>query len=173
MTMKKRLPWQLGLLVPLPYAALVLNLSLLRAGLAAWLCSWLGTTLLVSALTMRHAFRQQDARQSIFWCMLVKLLHIPAYGISLLVVIVLFAAPPVWLALLAANWLVMMSTSAYGLRGIWLHWQRGRVSKTAALALAVSQLVFVLDAAGSILLFVLDKLAVCSPDERSESYGPV
>lgn len=155
--MKRLFPWWYGLLILCPYIALAANLFLLREGLAAWLLGWLGVTLLVSAANLDGAMRQTDSHIAAKMGMLVKLLHIPAYVMALMMAPLLIAAPPVLLALLATNVCMLLTTSAYTLRGLYLSWRGGWLANGRAAILAASQLVFVLDVVGSILLYILEK----------------
>lgn len=158
MTMKeKKLPsWQIFLLLIWPYVALAANLFLIRIAMAAWLGGLLGT-LLVTALNARCALRQQDAFIAAQWGMLVKLIHIPAYVLGLVMAPLIWVAPPLALALLLTNVCMLLASSAYGLRAVYLAWRGGRIPTVRAIVLAVSQLIFVLDVPGSIALFIYEK----------------
>ena len=158
--MKKAIPWQMALLVAWPYAALAANLFLIRVGLAAWGCGLLGTVI-VTGLNVRCALRQNELFSTVRLGMLVKLLHIPAYGLSALLTLMLWAAPPLLMALLLTNVCMLMATSAFTLRGVYLAWRSGTLTGGWAAGLAVSQCVFVLDVPGCIVLYAIEKRRSC------------
>ena len=51
----------------------------------------------------------------------------------------------------------VLATSAYTLRGVYLGWRGGRLSAGWAIALAISQCIFVLDVLGSIAIYAIEK----------------
>ena len=154
--MKKLFPWQMALLIVWPYAAVAANLFLIRIAMAAWLCGLLGTVI-VTALNVRCALRQYGTFTTLRLGMLVKLMQIPAYVLSLLMALLIWVAPPLVLALLATNVCMLIATSAYTLRGVYLAWRGGKLSGGWAVGLAVSQCVFVLDVPGCIALYEIEK----------------
>ena len=163
--MKKLLPWQFFLLIIWPYVALAANLFLIRIALAAWLCALLGT-LLVTAMNVRCALRKRDAFAAAHMGVLVKLIHIPAYALCLLMLPAIWLALPL-LLLLLTNLCMLLATSAYTLRGTYLAWRSGWLRKGYAAALALSQCIFVLDVPGSIVAYcLLRKKKAVSPAER-------
>ena len=90
--------------------------------------------------------------------MTVKLLLIPYYFLSLFLGMILFiSAPFVILMVLLMNGLLLLSTSAYTLRGVYLAWRGKTLSTVWAMILAVSQCIFVLDVPVSIALFIYEK----------------
>ena len=149
--MKKLFSWQFWLLAIWPYVALAANLFLVRVALAAWLCGLLGT-LLVTVMSVFCALHQRDVFAVAKRGMLVKLFHIPAYALCLLLAPVIWVAPPLILMLLVTNLCMLLSTSAYTLRGVYLAWCGSWLSNSRAIALAVSQCIFVLDVPGSLLI---------------------
>ena len=164
--MKKLLPWQFFLLIIWPYVALAANLFLIRIALAAWLCALLGT-LLVTAMNVHCALRKRDAFAAAHMGVLVKLIHIPAYALCLLMLPAIWMAPPLLLLMLLTNLCMLLATSAYTLRGLYLAWRGGKLSSGWAIALAVSQCIFVLDVPGSIVAYcLLRKKKAVSPAER-------
>ena len=151
--MKKWFPWQMALLTAWPYAALAANLFLIRIGLAAWGCGLLGTVI-VTGLNVHCALRQNGLFTTGRLGLLVKLLHIPAYVLSALLTLMLWAAPPLLMALLLTNVCMLMATSAFTLRGVYLAWRSGTLTGGWAAGLAVSQCVFVLDVPGCVILHI-------------------
>lgn len=149
--MKKLLPWQFFLLIIWPYAALAANLFLIRIALAAWLCGLLGTVI-VTAVNICCALRQNETFAATRLGMLAKLVHIPAYALCMLLAPVIWVALPLLLMLLLTNLCMLLATSAYTLRGLYLAWRGEKLSSGWAIALAVSQCIFVLDVPGSLLI---------------------
>lgn len=143
-------PWQMWLLMLWPYLALAANLFLIRIALAAWLGGLLGT-MAVTVMSVRFALRQDmlSAARMGLW---VKLIHIPAYVLSLVMATLIWMAPPLVVVLLLTNVCMLLATSAFTLRGVYLAWRGGKLSNGWAVGLAVSQCVFVLDVPGSVLL---------------------
>lgn len=138
------------LLMLWPYLAMAANLFLIRIALAAWLGGLLGT-MAVTVMSVRFALRQDmlSAARMGLW---VKLIHIPAYMLSLVMATLIWMAPPLVVVLLLTNVCMLLATSAFTLRGVYLAWRGGKLSNGRAAALAVSQCVFVLDVPGSVLL---------------------
>ena len=143
-------PWQMWLLMLWPYLAMAANLFLIRIAMAAWLGGLLGT-MAVTVMSVRFALRQ-DMLSAARMGMWVKLIHIPAYVLSLVMATLIWMAPPLVVVLLLTNVCMLLATSAFTLRGVYLAWRGGKLSSGWAAALAVSQCVFVLDVPGSVLL---------------------
>ena len=97
--------------------------------------------------------KEQAARDG----MIAKLLLIPFYAISLFFGFILFAVPAVVLLIFLLDALLLLATSAYTLRGIYQLWRAGSLPACWTIVLAVSQLIFVLDVPGSIVLYILEK----------------
>ena len=153
----KTLPsWKFFLLIIYPYVVLAGNLFLIRIALVAWLCALLGTVI-VTAVNIHCALGQREAFTSAKLGMLVKLIHIPAYVMCLLVAPVIWVAPPLLLMMLLTNGCMLLSTSAYTLRGLYLSWRGGKLSNGWAILLAVSQCIFVFDVPGSIAICAIEK----------------
>ena len=143
-------PWQMWLLMLWPYLAMAANLFLIRIALAAWLGGLLGT-MAVTVMSVRFALRQ-DMLSAARMGMWVKLIHIPAYVLSLVMATLIWMAPPLVVVLLLTNVCMLLATSAFTLRGVYLAWRGGKLSSGWAVGLAVSQCVFVLDVPGSVVL---------------------
>lgn len=152
----RRISGQTILLMIWPYLAMAADLLLIRIALTAWLGGLLGT-LLVLALNVHCALRQQDIFAAARMSMLVKLVHIPAYVFSLLIVPMIWMAPPMALMLLATNVCMLLASSAYSLRAVYLSWRCGSQKTAGLLLIAVSQLIFVLDVPGSVIPYRLEK----------------
>ena len=166
--MKKLPPWQFFLLVIWPYLALAANLFLIRIALIAWLLGLLGT-LIVTILSTRCALHQRDAFAAARLGMLAKLIHIPAYALCLVMAPLIWMAPPLILALLLTNVCMLLATSSFALRGIWLAWRGTKLTGSWAVALAISQCIFVLDVPGSIITCCMTKKKEASHAERTPS----
>ena len=166
--MKKLPPWQFFLLVIWPYAALAANLFLIRISLTAWLLGLLGT-LIVTILNVRCALHQRDALAAARLGMLAKLIHIPAYALCLVMVPLIWMAPPLLLLMLLTNVCMLLATSSFALRDIWLAWRGTKLTGSWAVALAISQCCFVLDVPGSIILLMKTQNKEVSHAERTSS----
>ena len=138
------------LLMLWPYLAMAANLFLIRITLEAWLGGLLGT-MAVTVMSVRFALRQ-DMLSAARMGMWVKLIHIPAYVLSLVMATLIWMAPPLVVVLLLTNVCMLLATSAFILRGVYLAWRGGKLSNGWAAALAVSQCAFVLDVPGSVVL---------------------
>lgn len=154
--MKKLFSWQFFLLIIWPYAAMAANLFLIRIALVAWLCGLLGTVI-VTVMNICCAMGQRDAFTAAKLGMLAKLIHIPAYVLCLLMTPGIWMALPLLLMMLLTNGCMLLATSAYTLRSVYLAWRCGTLSSGWAIALAVSQCIFVLDVPGSIAGFAIEK----------------
>lgn len=150
------MPIQWVVLTVWPYVALAANLCLIRISMAAWLGGLLAT-LAVTTWNACCALRQGDGSRMPWLGMLAKLLHIPAYVMSAVMALLIWMAPPLVLALLATNACMLLATSAYTLRGICMAWRGRRFTGRQAVILAASQLIFVLDVVGSIILYICEK----------------
>ena len=164
----KKSPWQTALLMLWPYVALGLNVFLIRFGLLVWLFGGL-LTLLLSAVNICCAWRMQDALRLSALSMCVKLAHMGAYAASAFLCVVLFIAIPLVLAILLLNVIMLAASSAYGLRGLYLAWRGKRLSTGWAIALAVSQCIFVLDVPGSIIAHCMTRKKEASYAQRPPS----
>lgn len=89
--------------------------------------------------------------------MIAKLLLIPFYVVSLFFGLILFAMPAVMLLIFLLDGLYLLATSAYTLRGLYQTWRGGGLPAGWAIVLGISQLIFVLDVPGSIVLYAIEK----------------
>lgn len=136
-----------------PYLVMAGQLFLVRLGMTAWLCGWIGVTLLTMAGNLFAALKQTDRLKVLRLGRRAKLVHLPACAMTLLFVLV----PPMLLSMLVVNTCMMITTSAYTLRGVYLAWREKTLSNSRAAAWAVSQCVFLVDTAGSIALYEIEK----------------
>lgn len=146
------------LLVLWPYAGVIMSDVLLRfdvASKAPWLV-WLAGWLILCGLNIVCALLRKENHAQIG--VTTKLLMIPYYVVSFFLGYILFvSAPPAVMLVLLMNSLLLLATSAYTLRSVYLGWRTGSLPATWAVVLAVSQLIFVLDVVGSIVLYILEK----------------
>ncbi len=91
-----------------------------------------------------------------------KLLLLPIYVLFFFCGAILFAmSPPAVIILFLLDGMLLLATSAYTLRGLYQAWRGGRMPTGWAIALALSQCMFVLDVLGSIALYVHEKRRSC------------
>lgn len=152
--MKKAWP---VLLVLWPYAGL---------GLLWWTLSqehltgiplliWLAALLVICAANAVCALRRESDAGKV-GCLLKEAL-IPFYGCVFFLGMMMVAAPLGLIILFLLDGILLLSTSAYTLRSIFLAWRAGQMSSVLATVLAVSQLIFVLDVVGSVILELQEK----------------
>lgn len=146
------------LLVLWPYAGVIMSDVMLRFGAASkapWLV-WLAGWLILCGLNIACALLRKERHAQIG--MTTKLLMIPYYVVSFFLGYILFiSAPPAVMLVLLMNGLLLLTTSTYTLRSVYLGWRAGSLPAAWAVVLAVSQLIFVLDVVGSIVLYILEK----------------
>lgn len=156
----RKIGWQL-LLVLWPYAGIAM-LEILRR-FASWtfvpVLVWMLGMVFICGLNAVHALRTKEG--AAVSGMAVKLALIPYYVVSCAYGVMLIAAPPAVLMLCLLNGLLLLATSAYTLRGVYLAWRGGRLPGGWAIVLAVSQCIFVLDVPGSIALYAIEKRRSC------------
>lgn len=142
----KRIPLLALLVMPYLVLALVMNQGLSAACLELAAAIFFGVVLvnlLWALLAVRLGF---SARQLVFWNLLLKLCHIPFYllvfAVGLLLNVMIIPLLP-FLALM--DYLLLLSSSLYGVRGLWLARRQGRLSLPAAGICTALQFFFCLD----------------------------
>lgn len=120
-------------------------------------------TVAVYALNIWNACTLRDEKQLARWSMAVKLVHIPFYllvfcvGVvftgAMVVPALLFLSPFILLLLAAGDWLLLMTSSVYGINAAVQAAVRGRIPKADAIVCGVLHCFFVLDVVGAVLLF--------------------
>ncbi len=117
---------------------------------------WVAVGALLCLVNVICALRRKA--QTALIGMIAKLLLIPFYVISFFFGLILFAAFPMALIILfLLDGMYMLTTSAYTLRSLYLAWRGGTLSTGRAIALAVSQCIFVLDVPCSIAIYAIEK----------------
>lgn len=116
---------------------------------------WLAGAAVLCLVNVIVALRQTE--KPVQAGMTAKLLLIAFYAMSFFLGVMLLAAPPAVLMIVLLDGLYMLATSAYTLRGLYLAWRGGKLRSGWAIALAVSQCIFVLDVPGSIAIFAIEK----------------
>ena len=148
--------WQV-LLVLWPYAGVgVLWWTLsqeTRTGVP--LLCWLAALLVICIANVVCALRRKEGALRV-GCILKDAL-IPFYVCAFLLGMMMIAAPAGMIILFLLDVLLLLTTSAYTLRGAYLLWRAGTLPGGWAILLAVSQLIFVLDVPGSIALYIYEK----------------
>lgn len=120
-------------------------------------------TVAVYALNIWNACTLRSETQLARWSMAVKLVHIPFYllvfcvGVifvgAMVVPALLFVSPFLLLLLAAGDWLLLLTSSAYGISAAVQAAVRGRIPKSDAVLCGVLHCFFVLDVVGAVLLF--------------------
>ena len=120
-------------------------------------------TVAVYALNIWNACTLRDEKQLARWSMAVKLVHIPFYllvfcvGVvfagAMVVPALLFLSPFILLLLAAGDWLLLLTSSVYGISAAVQAAVRGRIPKADAVVCGVLHCFFVLDVVGAALLF--------------------
>lgn len=136
-----------------PYLIMAGQLFLVRLGMTAWLCGWIGMTLLTMAGNLIAALKETDCLNALRLGKRAKLVQIPACAMTLMFVI----APPMLLSMMVVNTCMMVTTSAYTLRGVYLAWKEKKLSNGWAVAWAVTLCIFVLDVPGSLIAHCMIK----------------
>ena len=99
-------------------------------------------------------------KQISFWNLLLKLSQVPLISLILLLTLVMAMVGgegigAVVIAALLACWLLMLSSSVYGISGfLWCH-KYGTLSKAGMIASMIAQLIPCVDVIGSILCYII------------------
>ncbi len=147
----KRIPPLALLVMPYLVLALIMDQGLSAACLGLVMAIFGGVAalnLVWALLAVRLGF---SARQLVFWNLLLKLCHIPFYllvfamGVLLNVMII-----PLLPILAAMDYLLLLSSSLYGVRGLRLAQKQGLLSPPAAWVCIALQFFFCLDVASAL-----------------------
>ena len=101
-----------------------------------------------------------NGQQILFWNLLLKLYQVPLISLILLFVLVMAMVGgegigAVVIAALLVCWLLMLSSSVYGISGfLWCH-KYGTLSKAGMIASMIAQLIPCVDVIGSILCYIM------------------
>ena len=101
-----------------------------------------------------------NGQQIMFWNLLLKLCQVPLISLILLFVLVMAMVGgegigAVVIAVLLVCWLLMLSSSVYGISGfLWCH-KYGTLSKAGMIASMIAQLIPCVDVIGSILSYIM------------------
>ena len=101
-----------------------------------------------------------NGQQILFWNLLLKLCQVPLISLILLFVLVMAMVGgegigAVVIAVLLVCWLLMLSSSVYGISGfLWCH-KYGTLSKAGMIASMIAQLIPCVDVIGSILCYIM------------------
>ena len=99
-------------------------------------------------------------KQILFWNLLLKLSQVPLISLILLFTLVMAMVGgegigAVVIAALLACWLLMLSSSVFGISGfLWCH-KYGTLSKVGMIASMIAQLIPCVDVIGSILCYIM------------------
>jgi hypothetical protein len=101
-----------------------------------------------------------SGKQILFWNLLLKLSQVPLISLILLLTLVMAMVGgegigAVVIAALLACWLLMLSSSAFGISGfLWCH-KYGTLSKVGMIDSMIAQLIPCVDVIGSILCYIM------------------
>ena len=101
-----------------------------------------------------------NGQQILFWNLLLKLCQVPLISLILLFTLVMVMVGSegigaVAIAALLACWLLMLSSSVFGISGfLWCH-KYGTLSKAGMIASMIAQLIPCADVIGSILCYIM------------------
>lgn len=144
--MSKRIAWQTWLMMFWPYSLIPTGFLMAQLSVEAALCClgvWVLLTLIVCGLTVWYAVAKKEnaPRQG----RLIKLVHIPFYGMVFLLGMMTVAAPPMMIGLFLLDGLLMLTSSSYGIAAALRAWRQGELHPLAALLLIAGHCIFVLD----------------------------
>lgn len=156
--MTERIAWQTWLMMLWPYSLIPTGFLMAQLAIEAALCClgvWVLLTLVVCGLTVWYAVTKQEnaPRQG----RLIKLVHIPFYGMAFLLGMMTVAAPPMMIGLFLLDVLLMLTSSSYGIAAALRAWRREELHPLAALLLIAGHCIFVVDVVCSrILLWLIE-----------------
>ena len=118
-------------------------------------------TPLVYIANIACACSAKDARSLSFWNLLLKVFHIPAYILIFFIGMILagslITGVPFGLILIpilvGIDYLLLLTTSAYGIKALHLAKKQGLLSKEFTIAQILLHFVFVLDVISSVITF--------------------
>ena len=107
------------------------------------------------------ACRDKDVRRLSFWDLLLKLFHVPAYVLIFFVGLIMtgsiLTGVPFGLllvpVLVAIDCLLLVTTSVYGAKALYLAGKQGKASKEFTIVNILLHFVFVLDVVSSVITF--------------------
>lgn len=119
---------------------------------------------MVNALTTpRHGAR---AKTYLFWCMLLKLCMMPLYGICVHLIMqseVAVQSVSIIMFSLLGGLILILTTSSYGWRGLWVAQQQGLVSRHFAFAHAIIQMFYIVDVVSAVYCYFHIRRAETAP----------
>ena len=105
-----------------------------------------------------------EAERLAFWDLLIKLAHIPfhltlflvglLFLLAMVVPALIFVSPIVAMVFAVICWLLMLTTSSYGLNAVVRGKREGTLSGRAAAVLGILHLFFVADVIGAVILLI-------------------
>lgn len=144
--MRKRIAWQTWLMMCWPYS--LIPTGFLMAQLtteAALFCLgvWVLLTLVVCGLTVWYAVTKHE--NAPLQGRLIKLVHIPFYGMTVLLGMLTIAAPVLIIGLFLLDGLLMLTSSSYGIAASLRAWRSCTLHPLGAALLIIGHCIFVLD----------------------------
>lgn len=110
---------------------------------------------MVNALTTPR--RGARAKTYLFWCMVLKLCMIPLYGICGHLIMqseVVVQSVSIIMFSLLGGLILILTTSSYGWRGLWVAQQQGLVSRRFAFSHAIIQMFYIVDVLSAVYCYV-------------------
>ena len=154
--MRKRIAWQTWLMMCWPYSLIPTGFLMAQLTTEAALCClgvWVLVTLVVCALTVWYAVTKHE--NAPWQGRLIKLVHIPFYGMVFLLGMMTVAAPPMMIGLFLLDGLLMLTSSSYGIAAALRAWRQGELHPLGAALLIAGHCIFVLDVVCSGILYKL------------------
>lgn len=151
--MTKRISWQTWLMMLWPYSLIPTGFLMAQLSVeAALYCLgvWVLLTLIVCGLTVWYAFTK---RENAPWQgRLIKLVHIPFYGMTFLLGMLTIAAPALIIGLFLLDGLLMLTSSSYGIAAALRARRQDELHPLAAALLIAGHCIFVVDVVCSCIL---------------------
>lgn len=111
--------------------------------------------------------KHYDGAQILFWNMLLKLCHIPFFLLVFLTVLLLHVMIlPLLPLLFFVDYFLLLSSTMYGISGIWSCRRQGTFSWKAAVLHTLAQFLFCLDVVSAVCCFIQARKA------RTSQYAP-
>lgn len=109
---------------------------------------------MVNALTTPR--RGAQAKTYLFWCMVLKLCMMPLYGICCTLIVrsdVAVQSLSIIMFSLLGGLILILTTSSYGWRGLWVAQQNGLVSRRFAFTHAIIQMFYIVDVLSAVYCY--------------------
>lgn len=132
----------------------------------------LGIIFLLNVINAIVMCRQQESPRTVaFWNLIIKLVHIPFYGIIFTVGIIsgllglipvpfmIFIGMGIVICLVIMDYMVLLSSTVYGIAAVWGGRKHDILSKKEAIGYIVMHFIFCLDVVAAVLIYVKTRRA--------------